>query len=35
MVRWRSGNATVCKTVMRQFDSGTHLNKRNILVGNE
>lgn len=23
--RWRSGNATVCKTVMRQFNSGTRL----------
>jgi hypothetical protein len=23
--RWRSGNAAVCKTAMRQFNSGTRL----------
>ena len=25
VVRWRSGNAAVCKTAMRRFNSGTHL----------
>ena len=25
MVRWRSGYATVCKTVLREFESPSHL----------
>ena len=31
-MRWRSGNATVCKTAMRGFDSRPHLHKKFILT---
>lgn len=32
LVRWRSGNAGVCKTSMRRSDSGTHLTKKRVAM---